>query len=169
MLLPPPLTAAWAIIDIDVSKFRAIGAVDSSASFLLSETSSPDDFVRFVVSGTSISVQVRKTAPQELDIWLRFRVKVSKDPVQQPECVLLGMAFNELVFDKGRVGQLEFPEILIGEIDKGDGTRVREMQVKDAHLPDRMGVNYSYSIFIQNTDTGEVGIIDPPLDTEVFD
>ena len=169
MLLPPPLQAAWAIINVDVSKFRAIGAVDSSANYSISETNSQGGLVEFVVAGTMISVRVRKSAPQDLDIWLRFRIKPSQDPVRQPDCIPLGMAFNELVFDKGRVGQLEFPEILIGEIDVGGGAHVREMQIKDAHLMERMGVNYSYSIFIQNIDTGEVGIIDPPLDTEVFD
>lgn len=167
LLASPPADSAWAIIDVRISKFRTIGAVSSSARFSLSEVNTLGGLVEFVVAGTDITIKVKKSVGPEVEIWLRFRIPPPTVPGDSP-CMFLGMAFNELTFEKGAVGQDEFPEIRVGPIDAG-GTLVREMQIRDAHLPNRMGVDYSYSIFIQNIDTGEVGVIDPPIDTEVTD
>lgn len=168
LLAPPPANSAWAVIEARVFKFRPIGAVCSSADFSLLEINTLDGLVGFKVEGTAITIAVSKRAPSDTEIWLRFRIPPPANGTDEAPCILLGMAFNRLAFEKGDVGQDEFPEIRIGVVQAG-GVSVREMQIQDAHLQENMGVNYSYSIFIQNTDTGEVGVIDPPIDTEVTD
>jgi len=150
-------TVKAAVLAVNVTKFRAVGVVLTSATFSL--VSGDPDY--FHTDGVNIWITIPKGAPKNLDIEIAFQTDAS-------QYLLIGIAFNKTQFDPGVEGALEFPFIGISRLEQANApmNAISELRVKDAHVKDRMGVNYDYYLMLQEVASGSIGVIDPPIDTQ---
>jgi len=77
-----------------------------------------------------------------------------------PRFVFVGAAFDASTPDTD-VGADEFPTLLINRNPKKNS-----LTVTDANRPEDAGKSYAYVLLVQNTATGEIGVIDPPIINE---
>lgn len=75
-----------------------------------------------------------------------------------PRYVLLGLSFKN---PNGGAGRLEFPALLINRDPTGS-----QLGVNDACAPQYYGVDYDYVILVQEVPSGNIGLIDPDIQTE---
>jgi hypothetical protein len=75
-----------------------------------------------------------------------------------PKYVLLGAAFKS---PNGGVGRLEFRSIAVNRDPYGS-----QMLVTDACAEECNNVEFTYVILIQEVATGNIGLIDPDIDTD---
>jgi hypothetical protein len=150
-----------AVLTVNVTKFRPVGVVLTSATLSLQAGC---DKNYFKTDGTNIWITIPKKAPKDLDIEIIFEVNAS-------DYLLVGVAFNKTNFDPNAEGAAEFPEIVItrsyNPITPMVG--ISRMKIKDAHVASRMGVNYDYYLMIQQVSDGSIGVIDPPISTDPND
>jgi hypothetical protein len=73
--------------------------------------------------------------------------------------VMIGIAYEP---NQGGVGRHEFRSVSISRDDYGS-----QMAVTDACLPEYMNVPYDYVILVQEVATGNIGAIDPEIETDI--
>jgi hypothetical protein len=137
------------VFHIKINQFRPLGGVmpiNATISMPLGH-----DPV-FKVRGNNIFI----TLPEgdTSDVELVFRL-FSND------YLLIGITFTD---PEGGVGKDEFPMVVLEpDIEDPNDDAYRKMTVRDAHEARDKNIFYSYVILVQDTKTGEVGIIDPGI------
>jgi len=76
-----------------------------------------------------------------------------------PDYVMVGIAYEP---NQGGVGRHEFRSVGISRDDFGS-----QMAVTDSCLPEYMNVPYDYVILVQEVATGNIGAIDPGIETDI--
>lgn len=77
-----------------------------------------------------------------------------------PAYVLLGIAFNPP--KQGCVGRAEFPSVSLNR-----NPTCSQMFVTDTCLEAFNGISFDYVILVQEVISGDIGLIDPEIETEV--
>lgn len=140
------MSTATATLGIAINTFRPIGGVYSiNATMTLLQADPPE---AFSFDGTTLIIKLPAGTPVELNYQL-----------PDPDYALLGVAFNPV---DGGVGRKEFPSIAIERDLVGS-----EMTVLDASLAEDENVDYFYVILVQQVSTGDIGVIDPDIESEL--
>lgn len=144
-----------AVLDLTIHRFRPLGGVvPISASLKLVS----GDRKVFRTDGKSITIYLWKgDAGDTIELNFRFR---------QRRYIPLGIAFSSVSGEY--YGQLEFNRIEIETVTHPRLPRLgfRQLRVRDLHDPRRNRVQYDYVILVQDTQTGEVGLIDPDISND---
>jgi hypothetical protein len=146
-----------ALVEIGIEKFVPMTGVYGESPSIVATISPPKDISPppqpstpvFSGNGEFIKVTVPKDYTGAVQIVYQL---------QDPRYVLLGAAFKS---PTGGVGETEFREILL-ERDPASS----QMTVTDACLPSWDKVNFSYVILVQEASTGNIGLIDPGIETD---
>lgn len=133
-----------AIINVAVTQFRPLGGVFPISSVFTQSQPVPG----IAVSNGNITV----TIPGPVTLIFQL-----SDPVY----VFVGAAFDNEAPDAD-VGAFEFPMVTITRSPAGN-LPPNSISVVDANLQQNLNTNYSYVLLVQNTVTGEIGIIDPNI------
>jgi hypothetical protein len=105
-----------------------------------------------VFSGNGKSLKVRVPKGYDGAVVITYQLP-------DPNYVMVGIAYEPI---KGGVGRHEFRSVGISRDDFGS-----QMAVTDSCLPDYMKVLYSYVILVQHVATGNIGAIDPEIETDI--
>jgi hypothetical protein len=128
---------------VSVTQFRPLGGVFPVSATYKVVSASPD--VK-VIGG---SVIVKGTQPATLVFQLADK-----------NYVFVGATFNASAAAPD-VGTTEFPSVTIDRTPTGN-----KLTVIDANDPQNLGKAYSYVLLVQNTQTAEIGLIDPMIINE---
>ncbi len=134
-----------ATLSIQVNSFRPLGSVFSINATLSLAQGDPGTFT---FDGVTLTIRVPAGQPVQIVYQL-----------PDPRYVLLGVAFNPIT---GSVGRTEFPTITLNRDPNGS-----QMFVTDNDLARFDGTNFDYVILAQETLTGNIGLIDPEIETEI--
>lgn len=133
-----------AVIQVTITQFRPLGGVFPISAVIASPNPTPGVTV---VNG---NIVVKTDSPTNLIFQLG-----------DPAYVFIGAAFDTKTPDTD-VGAFEFPVVTINRSPAGN-LPPNCISVKDANLPQNYDKSYSYVLLVQNTVTGEIGIIDPNI------
>lgn len=103
----------------------------------------------FSGDGESITITVPKGYPGSVQLTYQL---------PSPKYLLLGLAFKA---ENGSVGELEFRTVTINRDSFGS-----QLTVTDSCLNTFNDVTYAYVILVQEVATGNIGLIDPDVETE---
>jgi hypothetical protein len=138
------------IFSIKINQFRPLGGImPINATITLKPPLDPV----FSIHGNNITIKIPKgdTSPVEMVFKLH-----------STQYLLIGIAFTD---PRGGVGQDEFPVVKL-EPDVVGAKTFRKMSLLDADGPQDQGVFYDYVILVQSVATGEIGIIDPGVESD---
>jgi len=138
-----PKTTITATINVTINQFRPLGGVFPISAVM--ELAAPQDGIK-PLDG---SIVVKSGQPATLVFQLT-----------NPAYVFAGVAFDTSIAEVD-VGTTEFPRVVIDRDPKRN-----RLSVIDANLSEDSGKTYNYILLVQNTATGEIGIIDPPITNE---
>jgi hypothetical protein len=153
---PPVTVIRRALFDFKINYFRPLGGiVPISASLSRTE----GDPKIFQTDGKNLTIILNKAEANDL-IELSFRLPST-------DYLLIGIAFASSLATY--VGQVEFPVIDITTCFIPDFPSIpyRRMTVHDDVALTRNDVRFGYIILVQSVATGEIGIIDPDIETEL--
>ena len=142
------------IFNITVNTFRPVGGVvPIDAFFTLDPASSP------IFSLVGETIRITRPASDRTPVEIVFKL-------HNPDLLLLGIAFSN---GRPGLGHNEFPVVLLQPEDvpsKGPHGAYRKMTVQDAgKLPAEL-YRYNFILLLQSLQTGEMGIIDPGIQTD---
>ncbi len=135
-----PVTVTLAV---SVNQFRALGGVFPISATYKVLSASPD--IR-VIGG---SVIVKGSQPAVIVFQLTDK-----------NYVFVGATFDATAATPD-VGTSEFPSVTIDRTPAGN-----KLTIVDANVPENLGKTYSYVLLVQNTQTAEIGLIDPNIINE---
>jgi hypothetical protein len=138
-----PLKPAIVNLTVNITQFRVLGGVFPISATYTATSSSPN--VR-VINGNII---VKGRDPASFVFQL-----------PQPGYVFVGATFVA-PGTAGDVGVTEFPMIVIDRTSKGNS-----LTITDANVAQNVDKVFSYILLVQNTLTGEIGLIDPAIVSE---
>lgn len=127
-----------ATIAVSIDQFRPLGSVFPITATYSVLTASPN----IKVKGGYIAIIGSQAAT------LTFQLT-------EPGYVFVGATFDA-VAAKAQVGTVEFPNITINRTPGGN-----TLSILDANLGKDAGTAYNYILLVQDTSTGDIGLIDP--------
>jgi hypothetical protein len=133
-----------AFIQVTITQFRPLGGVFPISAVFATPNPTPG----VVVSSGNILVKTDRPTN------LVFQIG-------DPAFVFIGAAFDTKAPDTD-VGTTEFPLVTINRSSSGN-LPPNCLSVTDANLQQNYDKSYSYVLLVQNTVTGEIGIIDPNI------
>lgn len=125
---------------VTVAQFRPLGGVFPITATYAIVSASPG----VTVTGADITIQSSQPATVAFQL-------------TDPAYVFVGATFDADVSGT-QVGTTEFPLITINRTSLGN-----TLTVADANVAKDAGTAYNYILLVQNTATGEIGIIDPMI------
>lgn len=141
--MPPESKSIIVNLTVNITQFRTLGGVfPTSATYTVSSTSPKVK----VIGG---NILIKGSDPTELVFQL---------PV--PDYVFVGATFVA-AGKAGDVGITEFPKIVIDRTPKGNS-----LTITDVNAPENLDKPYNYILLLQNTRTGDIGLIDPIIINE---
>jgi len=141
--MPPGNNPIVVNISVTITQFRTLGGVfPTSATY---DAPSPPPGVK-VIGG---NILIKSTAPTKLVFQLPSETHV-----------FVGACFASPT-EPGNVGLTEYPSVLIERNPK-----VNTLTITDLNLQENMGIPFNYVLFVQHTETGDIGMIDPIIINE---
>lgn len=143
-----------AIIEITINEFTPTNGVIGSGSSVSATLSAPvntsPDPVPGMFQGTGQNLLV--SVPQTYDGQVQLNLKLNS-----PHYILIGVAFTPA---DGRLGRTEFP-VIANNRNSGQSL----LTITDSCNAEQNQINFNYGIVVQQVSTGQVGIIDPRIET----
>jgi hypothetical protein len=140
------------IFEIKVHQFRPLGgAIPIYATF----KKEPGTDKVFTIDEGNIKVTLPKGDTERLDLVFRL---------QHPDHILVGIAFAN---GRKRRGTEEFPVVTLAPPPDANARQglARLMTIEDAHRLYGNKYHYDFVILVQDLKTGELGVIDPGVET----
>lgn len=144
-----------ALIEITINEFAPTNGIIGSGSSVAATLSAPVNTSPNPVAGTfdgtgqnlTVNVSPRYDGQVQLNLQLN-----------NPHYILIGVAFTPT---SGRLGRTEFPVIA-----NNRSSNQSLLTITDSCDPTENHVNFNYGIVVQQVSTGQIGIIDPRVETD---
>lgn len=139
-----------ATLNFTINRFRPMGGIFPISATMELGTVTPENFT---VHGKNLNISLPNGYSGA--VTLTFQLNDNAH-------VLLGIAFAANEEGSTSLGRTEFPTVALTRLGNSS-----TMVVSDSCTPSQNGVRFNYVILVQSVRTGEIGIIDPEIETDI--